>query len=547
MLRLTSVWAPFALSLVVASACGDDSDPSATEGDAGAGGEFGDLGGRTGSGGRRPANAGQSSSGDTSSSAGGGSTTVSGGQTATGGYGGEPGPSIGTGGRSLSPPGGAGGSAPANAGFGGEDAFGGAGGELGGAGASGEGGNGPERGAGGAAGGPMDDNGGQGGEGGESGDIPPPPGCTPSARPPVVLGTPTTFTCGDWAAVSEDSFPKGLSLTWGIWGSDVDDVYVGAGTYERGYVVHWDGDVWDYETLPDAGGTLREVRSVWGSSANDIWAFGSLTASKPVLFHKTTGDWQRESVNFAPEESGATGFGAAVLGFGSTVFAGVTDITHATRGRIFRKKSGAWEETQIDDVGGQFVLEALWGTGPTDVYAVGAVTDGPNQGGLLLRFDGCSWTHIGTLPDDLYLLNAMSGWGGRVIVVGSTIAPDPDRPPGAGYLYRAVRLISDDLVHWTRFDSDLPGKDTSDTSVVMVAPDSAIVAGSGTSDYPYGYAGVWSDGAWSESPLHPTLPTNPITGIWKDPGSSAAVLAGGLAPHGGPWDGAETVTAGTCE
>jgi len=65
-------------------------------------------------------------------------------------------------------------------------------------------------------------------------------------------------------------------------------------------------------------------------------------------------------------------------------------------------------------------LRAVWGTGPTDVYAVG-------ETGTILRFDGARWTRM-TSPTRKILLGFERRPGGSPVVVG-----------GQGLVLEAIR------------------------------------------------------------------------------------------------------------
>jgi hypothetical protein len=56
-------------------------------------------------------------------------------------------------------------------------------------------------------------------------------------------------------------------------------------------------------------------------------------------------------------------------------------------------------------------LRSVWGTGPTDVYAVG-------EAGIVLRFDGSTWT-IRPAPPVGYLLGISAAGGGPPTAVGT--------------------------------------------------------------------------------------------------------------------------------
>ena len=56
-------------------------------------------------------------------------------------------------------------------------------------------------------------------------------------------------------------------------------------------------------------------------------------------------------------------------------------------------------------------LRSVWGTGPTDVYAVG-------EDGIMLRFNGSSWS-VMAKPQSELLLTVAGSSGGMVRAVGA--------------------------------------------------------------------------------------------------------------------------------
>ena len=131
-----------------------------------------------------------------------------------------------------------------------------------------------------------------------------------------------------------------------VWGSAPDDVWaVGDG----GAAIHWDGTAW--RGVPT--GTTASLAGVWVARADDAWAVGS-DASGPVVLRWDGARWN--------------------------------DVPLAPRDRVrFR---------------------AVWGTGPTDVWAVGAPSDPPEN--PIWRWNGTQWRPEATphTPD-------LSSLGGR--------------------------------------------------------------------------------------------------------------------------------------
>lgn len=58
-------------------------------------------------------------------------------------------------------------------------------------------------------------------------------------------------------------------------------------------------------------------------------------------------------------------------------------------------------------------LRAVWGTGPTDVYAAG-------EDGIMFRFDGSGWTAVDSRTTQILLGLWGDGTPGRVFAVGAT-------------------------------------------------------------------------------------------------------------------------------
>jgi hypothetical protein len=319
----------------------------------------------------------------------------------------------------------------------------------------------------------------------ESCDGAPPPGksCLDYGFDRGFLGC--TATC-------ELSFEKCGSFSWtnwsipgagdwtGVWASGPSDVYVvGTG------ILHWDGSNWSTGPMMQSGFT-----DVWGSGPNDVYAVGS-----GVLAHWDGAGW---SIWDGLRWRAAQEAGAGPAGLGS--------------------------------------FESVWGSGPDDVYAVGSGWDPNGQGGLMLHWNGQSWSQVAdpvlqTASD----LNSVWGTGpGDVFVAGAVLDPVPN---GDGYpTYHHV------VFHW----------DGSRWSNVFT-PDGAVFygfAGSGRNDvFAVGFSSDgsaargatahWDGTSWSTMAPAP----EPLTAAWAGGGE---VLAVGWSGAVFKWDGGSwaTVQAG---
>ncbi|HEX9729898.1 MAG TPA: Ig-like domain-containing protein [Gemmatimonadales bacterium] len=108
--------------------------------------------------------------------------------------------------------------------------------------------------------------------------------------------------------------------------------------------------------------------SVWGKSASDMWAVGPADAA----YHFDGTNWIGQVV---------TGGGdlADVWGVGSELFA-------AGRNLIAHFDGSTWTTEPIANI----LFEGVWGTSPTDVFAVGQPFNGNTNG--IYHFNGASWS-----------------------------------------------------------------------------------------------------------------------------------------------------------
>ncbi len=181
----------------------------------------------------------------------------------------------------------------------------------------------------------------------------------------------------EWCPVNTNHDVRlGLSS---VWGSGPNDVWVvGA----AGSVLHWDGSAWTSASV----GTNQSLYAVWGSGPNDVWA----VSSPSVIFH-TTG-----FANGAAEWSRAMGVADSLVDVGAfgkfvrTIWGTSSNDVWVGGDPFARKGSylqwGGWRSSVVDG-GAAWVpassntITAIWGSGPEDVWVVGPGSRGIKYGG----------------------------------------------------------------------------------------------------------------------------------------------------------------------
>jgi hypothetical protein len=161
-----------------------------------------------------------------------------------------------------------------------------------------------------------------------------------------------------------------------VWGSAANDVYA-VGT--KGTILHYDGSVWSTMSGP----TERDLNGIWGRSGNDIFAVGSANDyishySIPTIFHYDGTMWNKMSVWSWSSFSSVWGTsGDDLFVAESNDYAGIIHFDGT-----------CWSYSYNPFLYGPIILgsiSAIWGSG-TDVFAVGS------QG--ILQRTGASWHYM---------------------------------------------------------------------------------------------------------------------------------------------------------
>jgi cysteine-rich repeat protein len=216
------------------------------------------------------------------------------------------------------------------------------------------------------------------------------------------LCTPTFNTCGR-LGFSPMSYSGGGVYLYGAWGSSPSDIFA-AGF--AGSMLHYDGTSW----APMETGVDVSLYGVGGTGPNDVWAVGR----EGTLLHYDGGSW-------AAQASGTDVQLFAVWAYGPRdIFVGGRVETLPDGGEasvmLYSRGDGTWTKQRLPvrDGGEPYGIFSIWGSSPSDVFAVGA--------GEVVHFDGGSWSFM-SIPEHIRennrYLNSVWGSGPKdVFTVG---------------------------------------------------------------------------------------------------------------------------------
>ena len=171
-----------------------------------------------------------------------------------------------------------------------------------------------------------------------------------------------------------------------VWGTAAGDVFI---VGDGGAIFHYDGTQWQAMNSQ----TDVELKDVWGSSGQDVYAVGLGT-----ILHFDGAQWT--SMPIDPSTDADTGF-SRVWGASSQ------DVLILGDGSIYQLDDGQWGVAQTATLG----YRDLWGSSSTDIYAL-------NMYGIM-HFDGSQWQVLDTGMD--VSLNAIHGTASNhIIAVGDS-------------------------------------------------------------------------------------------------------------------------------
>ncbi len=247
----------------------------------------------------------------------------------------------------------------------------------------------------------------------------------------VTVVTPGATPVTAWDSTASPT----TSWLWGMWGTSASDIYA-SGASGAGQIIRYNGSSWSATTSPLGVGN---VRSLWGSSATDLWA---VTDGGYILSSSTGTNWTTAASGLAslygiwgsaPNDIWAVGTGGNVYRYGGSswalqgtvpggalllsVWGSASDSIFAVgSGKIFRYVGATWDSIPIASLGiGAPTFYRVWGISSTDFFVVGT-------GGTILRCNGraasCAAMASGTTAA---LYGVWGSSGDDVYAVGSTL------------------------------------------------------------------------------------------------------------------------------
>lgn len=128
--------------------------------------------------------------------------------------------------------------------------------------------------------------------------------------------------------------------------------------------------------------------SVWGTSADDVWAVGAVPApgESPTVLHYDGAAWSSLTTGSDTNLWWVYGFEGGPVYFGGE---GGVILRRDTDGEFVRM-----------DTPGQGAVFGIWGSSPTDLWAVGGTPGGAN-GAFAWRLDGQRWLEAEGFPTEL--------------------------------------------------------------------------------------------------------------------------------------------------
>lgn len=197
-----------------------------------------------------------------------------------------------------------------------------------------------------------------------------------------------------------------------IWGSSATDVFAvgGAfdGAFDRALIYHFAGDFW--QRMLVTGDFNPSLTDVWGVSPTDVYAVGTDGEPDPqagVVLHYDGNVWTTvlHHPGLAPNGVWASSASDVFLvGFQADE---QPDGNFKVTSAIWHFDGTTWAPMSVPT--GSLVLEEVWGSSPSDVYA--AADDG-----ILLHYDGFQW--IPAQQTDRTLLGVFGSSAADVYAVG---------------------------------------------------------------------------------------------------------------------------------
>ncbi|WP_420125692.1 hypothetical protein [Longimicrobium sp.] len=206
----------------------------------------------------------------------------------------------------------------------------------------------------------------------------------------------------------------GPTAVYGVWGTGATDV---TAVGFSGRILHFDGAAWT-EVTPE--GSTSDLYAVWGSAAAGMFAAGEGES----MVRRTDGPWVPVPVPGDPNLEYIAAWGPAPDDL--YVVARSYDYdTNRWGTALLRRTNGSWSTIRPREE--DLELRKVWGSGPGQVFAVGFRWTGGYNEGVMLRYDGTSWTETVSAAEADRRFHSVHGDGaGNMWIVGSHREPLTD-------------------------------------------------------------------------------------------------------------------------
>ncbi|MBX3258145.1 MAG: hypothetical protein KF782_00385 [Labilithrix sp.] len=328
-------------------------------------------------------------------------------------------------------------------------------------------------------------------------------------------GAPVDERCSDdgWCRVA---MPSDKEALYGVWGSSANDVWV-VGSF--GAVLHWNGATWSQQRVRTAAGQPKPLFGIWGSGPGDVWAFGVNEIFHADGWDDTETAW---STIEAPRLDAFTPTSARAI-WGSSamdvwlLLAPLNSFSSNMLNKCWHSTGWSGAETKLNAALDHYVagnpgmnFAGIWGTGPSDVWIVGA-------SGRILHTDGYRNGAAEWVQPNSHTRQHLTGvWGSATDDVWAVGENGTIRH----YTYDEVGALG-----WAPSDSTVTTHlravwGTSATNVWAIGDEGTILHGDGS--------------GWSRSKVPTLPPSTPLYGIWGSGPDDVWVVGERVVLHRGP-------------
>ncbi|HET7462926.1 MAG TPA: hypothetical protein VFJ82_16855 [Longimicrobium sp.] len=193
----------------------------------------------------------------------------------------------------------------------------------------------------------------------------------------------------------------GTPWWFGVGGASARDVYavgstvdtLNAAVPDTAYVAHFDGTAWSAQRLPMlVDGWDERLYAVWAADSAHVFLAGYRapvdgSAGEGMMGVKAGSGW---NLTFAGGTGGVRLYAIHGTGPGDVWAVGAQGPAGPTQHALAMHHDGtAWTPTLIAD---SVLLQGVWAVSPTDVYATGYVA--PTIVGVIYHYDGVAWTRV---------------------------------------------------------------------------------------------------------------------------------------------------------